>query len=138
VFGLVNRFIALYTFAQLGITGNTAISLMYTLYNLPLHTHTRILSLHKSYPGNGFIIVSLTLQITYEVFFSQPNSFLAIILQLSTPKTRLSSMSLLPSTYPGRLTSRNSTLHSRLVLYTAEHLFITSLHGPHRKHGLYC
>jgi hypothetical protein len=55
------------------------------------------------------ITVSLSLQITHEVFFSQPNSFLAIILQLPIPKTQLTSIPLLPSSYPGKLTSRNST-----------------------------
>jgi hypothetical protein len=35
-------------------------------------------------------MVSLLFQITHEVFFAPPNSFLAIILQLPIPKTRLS------------------------------------------------
>jgi hypothetical protein len=47
---------------------------------------------------------------------SLSNPFLAIILQLIIPKTRLNSTSLLPSSYPGRLASRNSTLHF-LLLY---------------------
>jgi hypothetical protein len=42
--------------------------------------------------------------------FLWPNPFLTIILQLPIPKTQLNTI---PSTYPGRLTSRNSTLHSR-------------------------
>jgi hypothetical protein len=46
---------------------------------------------------------------THGDFFSQSNSFLAIILQLPIPKTRLSSIPLLPSPYPGRLASRNPT-----------------------------
>jgi hypothetical protein len=45
---------------------------------------------------------------------------------------------MLPSSYPGRLASRNSTLLSRLLFCTAEHFLITTLHGPHRKHSLYC
>jgi hypothetical protein len=54
--------------------------------HFPVHrcTRTRVLSLHLWYPGNGFITVSLLLRITHEVFFSQPNFFLAIILQLPT------------------------------------------------------
>jgi hypothetical protein len=32
-------FIAHYTFTQLGTTGNTALSLFYTLYSSPLYTH---------------------------------------------------------------------------------------------------
>jgi hypothetical protein len=79
---------------------------------------TRVLSLHQSYPGNGFITVSLSLQITYGVLFSKPNSFLAIILQLTIPNTRLNSIPLLPSSYPGRLASRNSTLHFTLCCWT--------------------
>jgi hypothetical protein len=58
------------------------------------------------------------LQIAHEVFFLQPNFFLSIILQLSIPKTRLSSIPLFPSSYPGRLASRNPTLHYLFVLNT--------------------
>jgi hypothetical protein len=32
-------FIAPYTFTHLGTTGNTALSLLYTLYSSPLYTH---------------------------------------------------------------------------------------------------
>jgi hypothetical protein len=79
--------------------------------HFPVHrcTRIRILSLHLSYPGNGFITVSLSFQITHEVFFSQSNSFLAITLQPPIPTTRLNSIPLLPSSHPGRLASRNST-----------------------------
>jgi hypothetical protein len=61
----------------------------------------------------------MSLQITYEVFFSQPNSFLATIMRLPTPKTRLNSISLLPSSYSGWLAPRNSTIHfsTTTVLY---------------------
>jgi hypothetical protein len=45
-----------------------------------------------------------------EFFFPQPNSFLAIILQLSIPKLRLNSIPLLSSLYLGRLALRHSTL----------------------------
>jgi hypothetical protein len=61
--------------------------------------------------ATDFITVSLSLRITHEVFFSQTNSFLAIILQLPVPKTRLNSIPLLSSSYPGRLASRSSTFH---------------------------
>jgi hypothetical protein len=71
--------------------------------------------------------------LTHQVFSSPPNSFLAIIQQLPIPKTRLNSISLLPISYPGRLASRNSTLHCRLLFCTAEHLFITTLHADHAK-----
>jgi hypothetical protein len=43
-------------------------------------------------------------------------SFLAIILHLPIPKTQLYSVPLLPTSYPGRLASRNSTFHFRLLL----------------------
>jgi hypothetical protein len=56
---------------------------------------------------------------TREGFFSQPNSFLAIILQLPIPKTRVSSIPLFPSSYPGRLASRNSTLFNSNLLYNS-------------------
>jgi hypothetical protein len=58
----------------------------------------------------------VSLQITHGVL-SLSNSFLAVFLQLPTPKTRLNSIPLLPSSYPGRLASRNSTLHFRLLDY---------------------
>jgi hypothetical protein len=64
-------FIARYTFTQLRTAGNTALSL-----------------LHKSSPGTGFTTVSLSLQITREVFFAPPNSFLAISSQ--SPSTAIS------------------------------------------------
>jgi hypothetical protein len=105
---------------QLGTTGNYSA--------IPISTHSRVVSLHKSYPGNGFITVSLSPHITHEVIFSQPSSFLAIILQLPIPKTRLNSI---PSSYPGRLASRNTT-----QLFPTELFFITTLHGPQRKHSL--
>jgi hypothetical protein len=66
-------------------------------------------------------------------------AFLATILQLTIPKTRLNSI---PSSYLGRLASRISTLHSILdycsVLSHVFRLcpFITSWHGPHRKQPL--
>jgi hypothetical protein len=40
--------------------------------------------------------------------------FPSLILQLPIPKTRINSIPLLPSSYPGRLASWNLTLHSRL------------------------
>jgi hypothetical protein len=100
----------------------------------PLHTHygsqsSLVVSLRRIYN-------SLSLQITHEVFFSQTHSFLAIILQLPITKTRLNSIPLLPVSYPGWLASRNSTLHSRLLLPASELFFITTLHGPRRKPGL--
>jgi hypothetical protein len=88
--------------------------------------------------------VSLSLQITHGVFFTQPSSFLAIILQLPIPMTRLtiSSIPLLPSSYPGRLALETRLFTSLLdyysiLLYAAEHFYIATLHRPRRKHCLY-
>jgi hypothetical protein len=44
----------MHLFTQLVTTSNSALSLMYALYSSPLHTHTTILNLRQSYPGNGF------------------------------------------------------------------------------------
>jgi hypothetical protein len=52
------------------------------------YTRTRVLSLQWSHAGNGFITVSLSLQITHEVFFAPYNSFLAISSQ--SPSTAIS------------------------------------------------
>jgi hypothetical protein len=66
-----------HTFTHFGSTGNTALSLFYTL-SVHRWTRTRIVSLHQSYPGNGFITVSLSLQLTHDIFLAQSNFFLAI------------------------------------------------------------
>jgi hypothetical protein len=55
-----------------------------TQFTVHCYTHTRVLSLRLSYPGNGFITVSLSLHIAHEVCFSQLNSLLVIILQMPT------------------------------------------------------
>jgi hypothetical protein len=93
------------TFTQLGTTiQRCRYSTRFTVHR---YTRTRVLSLHYSYPSNGFITVSLALQLTHEALFSSPNSSRAIILQLPIPKTRLSSIQ---SSHPGCLASRNSVL----------------------------
>jgi hypothetical protein len=56
-----------------------------------------------------------------------------MILLLSISETLVNVIPLLPTSYPGRLASRNSVL-----FYTAEHVFITTLYGPRRKHNLHC
>jgi hypothetical protein len=84
-------------------------------------THIWVFSLHYTYPGNWSITVSLSLQITHEVVFVPPNSFLAI-----------SSQS--PSTSIAR-TETNS--RQQLNLYCSiEFFFITTLNGPHWKQHL--
>jgi hypothetical protein len=94
--------------------------LMYFLYLLNCNTRNRIQTIkikknHWSSPGNGFITVSLSPQNTHGILFPQSNSFLAINLQLAIPKTRLNSI---PSSYPGSLAFRNSTLHFTLCCWT--------------------
>jgi hypothetical protein len=49
-----------------------------THFTIHCYTCTRVLSLHSSYSGNGFITFSLSLQITHKVFFSQPTPFLPL------------------------------------------------------------
>jgi hypothetical protein len=89
---------------------NTALSLIDSLQFTA--THVLGFSVFTSHIlATELTTVSLSLHITHEVLLSQPNSFPAIILRLSFPKTRLNSITLLPSSYPGRLASRNSTLH---------------------------
>jgi hypothetical protein len=83
--------------------------------------------------ATDFTTVSLSLQITHEVFFALPNSFLLLILQLPIPKARLNSISLLPGSYHGRLASRISTL-----FLSTEFLFTTTLHGPRIRRGKVC
>jgi hypothetical protein len=98
-------------------TGSTALSLIYTLCSSPLHAHKD--SQSSVFVSWQRIKHTLSLHIIHVVFFSQPSSLLAIILQLPAPKTRHNSNPLLPSSYPGRLASRNSTLHfSTTVLYS--------------------
>jgi hypothetical protein len=72
---------------------------------------------------------SLSLRIRHEVFFSQLNSFLAIILQLSIQKTLFNSILLLPISCPGRLASQN------LARLLTELFFISTLYRPRRKHS---
>jgi hypothetical protein len=72
-------------FIQLGITGNTALTLTSTFYSSLLHTHQDSQSsLAVSWQQ---IYIHLTeLQITHEVFFTQSNPFLLNHLQLPSPE----------------------------------------------------
>jgi hypothetical protein len=113
-------------YTQLGATSNySAIALLHTLRFTVTHA-LAISVLTSRILATDFITVSL--QITHEVFFAQPNSFLAIILQLPIPKTRLNSIPLLLSSCPRNLVSGNSTQFFSTSLF-----FITTLHGP-RQH----
>jgi hypothetical protein len=135
-FGLVNRFIAiLYTVR--GATVDTALSLLYTHYSSPLHTHCdsksslavswqRIYQSHCNYKSH---------------IKSSFHSLIPLLpLFCNCQFRRLDSIQipLLPSSYSGRLASGNSTLHFRILFCTAQHFFITILHVPRIKHSLYC
>jgi hypothetical protein len=78
-------------------------------------------------------MISLSFQITLEVFFSQHISLLVIILQLPIPKTRLSSIPLLPSPYIPKLASRNSTDSNDLLCPFYNH----SAQTTQKTHPLY-
>jgi hypothetical protein len=120
----LNDWIYWHLIRQLGTTGNHSATAISHTSQFTV-THALGFSVFTSrILATDFITVSLSLQITHEVFFALPNSFLAIILQLSTQF-----ISPLPSSCPGRLASRNSI---RLGLLRMN-FFITTLHGPRRK-----
>jgi hypothetical protein len=58
-----------------GLQAITALSLFYTFYSSPLHP--RVLSLHESYPGNGFVTV-------YHFKWHMKSSFHSLISFLSS------------------------------------------------------
>jgi hypothetical protein len=64
---------------------------IYTLYSSPLTLALGFSVFTSRTLATYFITVSLSFQITHDLFFAPPNSFLAIILQLPIPKTRLNS-----------------------------------------------
>jgi hypothetical protein len=65
-------------FTQLGTTCSHSATAVSTHFTVHRYTRTSVLSLHYSYPGNGFITVSLSLQITHEVLFSSLIPFLTL------------------------------------------------------------
>jgi hypothetical protein len=78
-------------YTQLGTTGNY--SAIVPLRNLQFTvTHALGFSVFTSRILATDLSVSVLLQITHEVFFAPPNSFLAVTLQLPIPKTRLDSV----------------------------------------------
>jgi hypothetical protein len=80
-------------------------------------------------------ILATTLQPSYCRFKSHmkssfpASSLLPVILQLPIPKIGLISFPHLPGSHPGRLASRSSTLQFRLLISTAEHYLLITLHG---------
>jgi hypothetical protein len=77
--------------------------------------------------------VSLSLQITHEVFFAQPNSFLASILPTANSEdwTQFNSSAPKPISWQTGISKLDSVLY-----YSTKFFFITTLHGPHGKYRL--
>jgi hypothetical protein len=108
---VLSWFTALYTFTQLGCTCNYSdIADLHTLEFTVIH------ALRFSVFISGILATDLSQ--SHFHFKSHMKSslhslihFLLFLLQLPIPKTRLNSIPLIPSSYLGRLASRNSTLH---------------------------
>jgi hypothetical protein len=102
-------------FTQLGTTCNySAIADLHTLQFTTAHTL-------------GFSVFTSRILATD----AQSNSFLDISSQSPSTADSLSSIPLLPSSYPGRLASRNTA-----QFLSTELFFITTLHRLRRKHSL--
>jgi hypothetical protein len=98
-------------YIQIGTTGNAALSLIYTLCSSPLHTHkgshsSLVVSWQRIYNS-----LAVTSNHTWDQFTFCHYSALPI------PKAGFNAISLLPSSYPGRLASRKSTLLKWILLY---------------------
>jgi hypothetical protein len=113
-------------YTPLGTTDNySAIADLHTLQFTV--THALKFSVFTSHIlATDIIIVSLSVQTTHEVFFSQPYSLLAISFQSPSTADSLNISPAAPELIPAGGVSRNST----------EFLSITTLQGPRRKHNL--
>jgi hypothetical protein len=136
VFDSIIGFIATYTFTTRDYRKYSAIADLHTLH----FTVTSALGFSvftNRIMATDFVTVSPSLQITHKVFLSQPNFFLAIILQLPIPKTPINSIILCSQAHtPAGWRPETRLFTSRLLFYSAEHVLITTLHGPLRKHNL--
>jgi hypothetical protein len=94
-------FIAPYTFKQFGTTGNTALSLVYTLSSSSLHTHQ---------VSQSSLVVSW--QQSHCHIKSHMKSYIHGLIPF-LPLFCNCQINSIPSSHPGRLASRNSTLQSR-------------------------
>jgi hypothetical protein len=128
-------------YTQFGTTGSYSAIAIPALYRSLLHTDTRVLGLHELYPDNIFVTVSLSLQITHEVFFAQPNSFLAISSQLFCQLRRLDSILFLAMRDPcyiasGRIHRKHRFLYCWMVIHWWRDMFTKQLrntdHGKQR------
>jgi hypothetical protein len=80
-------------------------------YHYSTHFAVHCYSLHYSYPGNGFITDHCKFKLHIKSYFHSLIPFLLFC------KSQFSSSPLLPSSYPGRLASRNSTQLNWTPLY---------------------
>jgi hypothetical protein len=144
IFDWMFGFIVPYTFTQLGTTGSyNTIAILHPFEFIVAHT-LGFLAFTSRILATDLSLSQLALEIIPEVFFSQPNPFLTLILQMSVAKSRLNSI---PSSYHGRLASWNSTVHFRLLFFTPTILslrfnnllcpFIIPRHASHGKHSPY-
>jgi hypothetical protein len=115
-------YIAPYTFTQFGTTGNTALSLFYTLSRSPF-PHALVFSVLTSR------ILATDLSQSHCTFKSHMKSSCHSLINF-LPLFCSCQFNSMPSSYPGRLASRNSTLHFRLLFYTWSRLLNVSLHNP--------
>jgi hypothetical protein len=124
--GFIDTF---YTYTTRDFRQYGAIALPHTLQFTVTHTYThtlgfsvftsRILATDLSHSHCNF-----KSHMKYSLHRRIP--FIVLILRLPNPETRLPSI---PSSYPGRLKSRNSTLHSRLF-YSRSRLLTVPFYNP--------
>jgi hypothetical protein len=132
-----------------GTTGNTALSLIYTLYRSPLHTH---LDSHSSLAvSRQRIYKSLTVTSKSRMKSSFHSLILFLPLFCNCQLQRLNSIPLLPGSYPGRLYYRSLSRVNRAPrverhlsqFYSCRHFLVRLLSPfcpslPHSPHPLLC